>query len=475
MTVDGARVSRRAVLAAGAGSVLAGGWAAATCRPAAAVPLDRGLDGAVPGSVTDHPSVRAALAFLDVAMDAYPAYGTLRLPQSHTDQVGLHSTAFSHDAALAVLAYLVDSRSESLDRARLLGDALAYAQAHDPEFADGRLRQAYNVGPYTRGSQEQPDGFVRPDGTVNVARQYGFLGSGTGELAWVGLALTALARRTLDAGYLRAAGRLADWVVATCGTDAPLGGFRAGVDRSYRLLTTTRTAHNATLAGWFGGLYALTGDVRWRRHRQTAADFVERTWEPAVGCYYPGSGDGRTVTRLPVTAEAQTLPHLALRRPDRAGCLDWLATQLAVTDSDASPNSVLGPGVTVSGVTFSQYSMLADPTVPIEPGLPTPDPDAVWLEGSGQLAAALLDRSAPGDLTAALDLLNTAAVGQDDLGTGQTIADRPVPPGAGVVAASSPLHAGVDDTGYYPCRHVGATAWFVLAATSTNPYPGALP
>jgi hypothetical protein len=94
----------------------------------------------------------------------------------------------------------------------------------------------------------------------------------------------------------------------------------------------------------------------------------------------------------------------------------------------------------------------------------------VWLEGNGQVAAALLDRSAPGDLTAALDLINTAAIGQAELGAEQTIADQPVPPGAGVVAASSPLHAGTEDTGYYPCRHVGATAWFILAATSTNPY-----
>jgi hypothetical protein len=413
--------------------------------------------------------------FLDQMMDAYPAYGTLRLPQAHTDQVGLYATAFSYDTALAIMAYLVDTRPESLDRARLLGDALGYAQDHDPEFADGRLRQAYNVGPYTLGGSEQPDGFVRPDGTVNVAREFRFLGSGTGDMSWVGLALVALARRTLDARYLATARRLGEWVITTCGTEAPLGGFRAGIDRGYQLLRSAETAHNATLAALFGELYLLTGDVRWRQRRQTAADFVERTWEPDGGFYYQGSADGRSITRLAVTAEAQVAARLAVRRPDRTRCLDWLAAELAVTDTDASPNSAVAPGETVSGVTFSDYSTLADPTVPIEPGRPRPDPDAVWLEGTGQLACALLDRAAPGDLAAALGHLNTLAIGQDTLGTGQTVGDRPVEPGTGVVAASSPLHTGIDDSGYYPCRHIATTAWFLLAATRTNPCRAAAP
>jgi hypothetical protein len=458
------------VLAAGLGSAVAG-WVTGVAGPGGTAAV-AAPGGAVGGSLAEHPSLLAAVRFLDQMMDAYPDYGTLRLPQSHTDQVGLHSTAFSYDAALTILAYLADARPDALDRARLLGEALRYAQNHDPDFADGRLRQAYSVGPFTLGDTEQPDGFVRPDGTVNIAREYRFIGSGTGDLAWVGLAFAALARRTLDARYLASAVRLGEWIVTTCGTEAPLGGFRAGVDRMYRLLRNAETAHNATLVALFGELYALTGEARWRQRRQTAANFVERTWEPTAGFYYRGSAEGRTVARVPVTAEAQALAHLALRRPDRSRCLDWLAAELAVTDTDASPNSVLGPDDTISGVTFSDYAPLADPTVPIEPGLPRPDPDAVWLEGTGQLACALLDRAAPGDLGTALGHLNTLAIGQDTLGTGQTVADRPIEPGTGLVAASSPLHTGIEDTGYYPCRSVAATAWFLLAATSTNPYRG---
>jgi hypothetical protein len=460
------RVSRRAALTVGGGFLLAG-WAGGAVGAGAATGAARA------GSLAGHPAVRAGIRFLDQTMDAYPGYGTLRLPQSHTDQVGLHATAFTYDAAMAILAYLADTRPTSLDRARLLADALRYAQDHDPDFADGRLRQAYNVGPYTLGDLWQPDGFVRPDGTVNTAREFRFLGSGTGELSWAGLALAALARRTLDAGYLAAARRLAEWVAATCGTEARLGGFRAGIDRGYGPIRRTETAHNATLAALFGELYSMSGEVRWRQRRQVAADFVERAWEPTSGFYYRGSAEGRWLTRFPVTAEAQVAAQLALRRPDRARCLDWLAAELAVTDTDASPNSSVDPEEAVSGVTFSDYSPLADPDVPIEPGRPRPDPDAVWMEGTGQLACALLDRSAPGDLLAALGHLNTLAIAQDMLGAEQSVACRPVEQGTGVVAASSPLHTGTDDSGYYPCRHVATTAWFVLAATGTNPCRGA--
>ncbi len=39
----------------------------------------------------------------------------------------------------------------------------------------------------------------------------------------------------------------------------------------------------------------------------------------------------------------------------------------------------------------------------------------------------------------------------------------------GVVAASSPMDTGFG-FGYYPNLHVGATSWYVFAATRTNPY-----
>src|ERR1044071_7293685 len=119
--------------------------------------------------------------FLDAAMDAYPQAGRTRLAQSYTDQAGLFSTAFVYDNALAVLAYLAGRR---LSRARALGDALIFAQDNDELYSDGRVRQAYNVGPYVfYDGVPQPDGFVRADGKANLGWQFGFTGTTVGEMA----------------------------------------------------------------------------------------------------------------------------------------------------------------------------------------------------------------------------------------------------------------------------------------------------
>lgn len=39
----------------------------------------------------------------------------------------------------------------------------------------------------------------------------------------------------------------------------------------------------------------------------------------------------------------------------------------------------------------------------------------------------------------------------------------------GLAAASSPVHVGYLDSGYYPVKHVAATAWLALALARTNP------
>lgn len=223
---------------------------------------------------------RRAQAFLAAAMDAYPDHGTTRLTQSYTDQAGLFSTAFTYDNALAILAHLAVPAGES--RAVALGDALLYAQAHDPVYDDGRLRQAYNVGPYTfYDGSPQPDGFVKADGTANVGTQFGFTGTAVGDMAWAGIALGALAGRTGERRFLTGAVRIGEWIERVGRTDEPLGGYKFGVDGANRKLPFSSTEHNTDLVGLFGRLARLTGDKVWRERRARAGAFVEKMWEPS--------------------------------------------------------------------------------------------------------------------------------------------------------------------------------------------------
>jgi len=408
-----------------------------------------------------------AQAFLAAAMDAYPDHGTIRLTQSYTDQAGLFSTAFTYDNALAILAHLACPTGRA--RAVALGDALLYAQAHDPMYDDGRLRQAYNVGPYTfYDGSPQPDGFVRADGTANVGTQFGFTGTAVGDMAWAGIALGALAGRTGERRFLTGAVRIGEWIERVGRTDEPLGGYKFGVDGADKRLPFTSTEHNTDLVGLFGRLARLTGDGVWRERRARARAFVEKMWEPSGGFFYTGTNDGVTINRSPVPEDTQTWTHLALASPAHSRSLDWAASELAVLDTADRPNSTVPAGQSYEGVTFSSASLLANEDAPIADGQPRPDRDGVWFEGTAHLALALRDRRSTGDEQRARRLLASIERAQDLLGGSQTVGGTALPARSGIVSASSPLDTGFG-FGYYPYRHTGATAWYLLAAASANP------
>jgi hypothetical protein len=449
----GRGLSRRALigtgLGVGAAVLTATGTAAAASRKASAP--------------------ERASAFLAAAMDAYPDHGTVRLSQSYTDQAGLFSTAFTYDNALAILANLASRTADGRSRAVALGDALLYAQAHDPGYDDGRLRQAYNVGPYTfYDGSSQPDGFVRADGTANVGTQFGFTGTAVGDMAWAGIALSTLAGRTGERRFLDGAVRIGEWIERTGRTDEPLGGYKFGVNGANEKLPFTSTEHNTDLVGLFGRLARLTGDKVWLERRARAREFVQKMWEPSGGFFYTGTNDGVTINKSPIPEDTQTWTHLALGSPFYARSLDWAASQLAVLDTAERPNSTVPQGQSYDGVTFSSAALVANEDAPIASGQPKPDRNGVWFEGTAHLALALRGRRAPGDETRARRLIASIERAQDLLGGSQTLGGTAVAEGSGVVSASSPLDTGFG-FGYYPHRHTGATAWYLLAAARSNP------
>ncbi|WP_369276271.1 Tat pathway signal sequence domain protein [Streptomyces sp. R11] len=412
---------------------------------------------------------RRGLTFLAATMDAYPDHGPIRLAQSYSDEAGLFSTAFTYDNALAILALLATRTADGRDRAVLLGDALLYAQRHDPVHDDGRLRQAYNVGPYTfYDGSRQPDGFVRADGSANVGTQFGFTGTAVGDMAWAGIALSALARRTGERRFLGGAVRIGEWIERNGRTDEPLGGYKFGVNGADEKLPFTSTEHNTDLLCLFGRLARLTGERAWLARRARAEAFVMRMWEPDGGFFYTGTNDGVTVNKSPIPEDTQTWTHLALDSRAHARSLDWAASELAVLDHAWRRNSTVPAGQSYDGVTFSSASLLADEDAPIADSQPKPDRNGVWFEGTAHLALALRERRRRGDEPRARRLLDSIERAQELLGAGQSVGGRALPERAGVVSASSPLDTGFG-FGYYPYRHVGATAWYLMAATRSNP------
>jgi hypothetical protein len=441
-------IGRRSFLAAG-GAVA--GLTALGAVPSAGASPGRGLlgDGA---------------RFLRTMTTAYPLPADQpRLPQSYSDEAGLFSTAFVYDCSLTVCALLsVGDRAT----AQVVGDGLLFAQQNDPQFDDGRLRQAYNVGPYVfYDGVAQPDGLQRADGTANTGSQFGFLGTAVGDMAWPGIALLQLHRTTGQTRFRDGARRIGEWITTRAVNPGSLGGFRFGVDAADQTVPNVSTEHNIDCVAFFRALAVADPAQldRWTGAGARARALVERVWEPAGGYFYTGSDDGSTINRDPLPLDPQTWSWLALRDPAYAGSLDWAASALGTTDTPDSPNSQLPDGVRVSGVTFSDASLTS---TAVYNGVPV-DPDAVWLEGTAQLVTALRDRRAPRDAARAVALTREIARAQARLGAGQRVGGRLIA-ARGVVSATSALDTGFG-FGYFPYQHTGATSWAVMAERSVNP------
>ncbi|WP_260665598.1 Tat pathway signal sequence domain protein [Cellulosimicrobium cellulans] len=485
-------LDRRTVLALGGALALAGLTATpAAARPGVALPTATGAVGQTAGGPARGraASVQRAHGFLAAATDAYPDVNPgPRLAQSYADQLGLFSTAFVYDNALAILATLTAGR-RYLDRARALGDGLVFALENDPDHDDGRLRQAYNVGPYTfYDGTPQEHGLVLPDGTANVGWQFGFLGTAVGDMAWPGIALLHLHAVTRERRYLDAARRLGEWIVANTWSQAPLGGFSFGVDGANTPIPNGSTEHNVDCVAFFRQLGAVTRDQRWSRAAEHARAFVDRMWEPDGGYLYTGTNDGTEINRDPLPLDPQTWGWLALRERRYARALDWADDALAARDVAGEGVSQLPAGTVVEGVTFSSASLTSTASYN---GLPVHQ-QGVWLEGTAQLASALADRGARGrgsrddrrrgrrgcerddDRVRAEGLLREVQGAQEGVGAGQTIGGAALPERSGVVAASSLLDSGFG-FGYFQVQHVGATSWYLMAAARANPLqPGRL-
>jgi hypothetical protein len=339
---DRSGLSRRTLLAAVPASVVIGS-ALGTVPSAAALgrqeSTPRGLGSGSRGSVG------RAQDFVRRMTDAYPVNTGPRIPQSYADGLGLFSTAFIYDVALAVCATLTGNRA-ARTLAETMGDGIVDALDHDPKFDDGRLRQAYHVGPYVfYDGSSQPHGFIRPDGTVKRRfsvrlsryrrRRHGMARDRAGPAlsanASTPLSAGGDSHRELDHDECGVAG-LARRVSIRCRC-------RQRADRQ----RVHRTQHR--LHVFFGQLHLATRDRQWLEAADRARGFVDKVWGSAGGCFYPGSNDANTINRDPLPLGPQTWSWLALRDRRYARALDWAADALAVTDRSSVPNSQVPPGV----------------------------------------------------------------------------------------------------------------------------------
>lgn len=180
-------------------------------------------------------------------------------------------------------------------------------------------------------------------------------------------------------------------------------------------------------------LGTLTGNRVWHARARAAFAFVEAMQDRRGGHLWTGTNpDGTTTNRTPIPEDVQTWALLATgdHRYDRA--VTWVLDKLAALDAG------------VYGVSYSDT-----------------DTSKVWLEGTAHTALALKARDGRGDALLSRKLL---------WNIGRAQATTPHGDGRGVPAASSDgLDTGFGDL-YHASLHTGATAWYLLAALSRNPF-----
>ena len=488
-SVTSVPVSRRRLLALPAAAA-----AATVATPMSPVdPASASSD--VPRHLVDptlaHPVARG-YRYLDVVQDAYLRGAEPRLLQSYNNESGLMTAAFVYDNALATLAYLANPTVANVRRARLIGDAFLWIQANDEAFSDGRVRQAYAAGPmlFYGGGAYFP-GLKRADGKAAFLWPFGFGGSSTGDMAWTGLALAQLYVDTRIKKYLDGAVALGRWIAAQ---ESPYryGGYHGGLQADgVTPQAWSSTEHNIDTFALFTLLAKLTRDRRWTARANAAAHFVRNMWNRADRFLWTGTlggvpgEDPDLINTGNIPEDVQTWAVLAMGDQRYDPAIDYVTGSLWNTDSGAG--SQLPAGVQISGVAYSSQAKAITGTIS---GSDLPNRrEAVWLEGNGHTALALLRRKDTGDRRTAKRLLAETVVAQTEVGAGQTVGPTADPDGgklsdpggggtwtgtalparSGVVAATSAFDTGFG-FGYFQRQHVGATAWFLMAAQNFNPY-----
>jgi len=368
------------------------------------------------------------------------------IPSSDDFDVVLKNVAFTYDNALALIALLVRGTAEDINRAQLMADAFVYAIDYDRFFTDGRLRNTYQGGDLILSNGWKPNG---RENTVRMAGWWdlnhntwhedkGFVGTYTGNLAWVMIALISCYEKVNESTYLEAARVLGEWIEANARDPNGPGGYTGGYEgweatsnnpQGQTKLTWKSTEHNIDAYVAFTRLYELTEDPNWLDLAHHAQMFVEAMWDANEGHFWTGTlDDGITLNKSTIPLDIQA--WVVITMDDYHPALDWAESNCYV-ETDG-----------FRGFDFNS------------------DKDGIWFEGTAQMAVAyqVTGQSDKSDLC--LSELRRAQESATNAN------------GKGIVAAS---HDGVTtgfDWEYFSRLHIGATAWYIFAEMKCNPYWG---
>ncbi|MEO8801899.1 MAG: hypothetical protein ABI304_05965 [Rudaea sp.] len=359
-------------------------------------------------------------------VDLYPSASALFLKSYDADDQGnqdpsLETAAFSYDNALAVIALIA---CDKLPQAQRVGEALRRAA-----MSDTRLRKAYRAGVVKDG--------VLPNGWWDKAESRWVedphqIGTPTGDVAWVGLALMALDKATGEPRWREAAVHLAQWIEHNAAGKNGSAGFTGGVDgfdADPKKLDWKSTEHNIDVSALFNWMADKATSGPWKQRAEDAWRFVDTQWDAKTGHFFVGTMPDGAENIDTSGLDAQLWPLLLPDAPP-----EWRRAISYVEQN----HGVAG------GFDFNT------------------DRDGLWLEGTAQAA---LVYEVLGRDSEANKLFMTIA--KQFSASGYLYATREARISTGLALGPESKSA---DFYYYRRPHLGATAWAVLAALKWNPF-----
>ncbi len=371
----------------------------------------RGLLAAAAAPLLAAPSWHAALAARVAALGgagllrSYDVQGDSEFDRTQAN------CAYVYDNAVTGLALLAAGEAQS---ARAIAGALAYAQANDRFYHDGRLRNAYRAGPVPKSGAYPLAGWW--DKAKSQWLEDGYqAGTASGVLAWAMLLWIAC-----GPAYRHAAERAADFIAANLKAPRGYAGGFIGFEPTPRRVTWVSTEHNIDLSA----ALAAIGRAEDAAHAQK---FVAGMWLPQEGRFAMGLHPDGSLNDASAL-DANLWPLLAAgAAPGWRAALGWVVEGRA------------------AGVDFNT------------------DHDGIWLEGTAYVAL-LARRLGQPDLAARM-----MATLRDNTAPGGLIYATTTP------TLTTGLTTGLDtanpDFLYFRRPHIAATAWAVLAQLGASPFP----
>jgi hypothetical protein len=352
---------------------------------------------------------------LDLAKDKesnlYKAYKWFCAVQNPTGLVstreGTEGICFVYDQALAVFVYL-------------LFDDVPRAQKTLDFFVEN-YKQQLTVGRFI--------GFADMYLATGSRGAYHFA---VGPNAWLLTAINYYTEKTKDKKYLELGRAIADWMMWMEGIE---GGLTGGMEEDFYWMSTE---HNVDAFSALRDFTTLTGEKKYRHMARKIKEWLDKcTWVEEEKHFTNGRYDPNFAT------DVATWPIMSLGK-EYGVSLDF------VKKVAHCKHYYKFKDIEVEGVDFgSTYEKS-----------PLPDKDAVWFEGTGQMALACYQ------------------VGRDEEGdfyTGElerALTDSPIHPGTmGLPYASNP---GTPPYGGWQMQDeplcVSSTAWYIYAKLKFNPF-----